>query len=155
MARLTQLFQSFWQIEMMFQKFEFLVDGICLPAVAILGVFANGVFIFIFTFRRRDIHTFQRCVWYFIINLYLILSLMICLSYFDILYLFSSIVLFTLPVLWPSIASTFIFVKATTFILPLAHIICSEDLWISSLRINTNDDVFDPGEIHHCVSSFL
>ena len=47
--------------------------------------------------------------------------LMMSLAASDLLYLTCSSWVFSLPLLWPSIASTWLFAFSVTFMLPLAH----------------------------------
>ena len=88
--------------------FEFYVEGVLLLISATIGIIGNILFIMVFSCHAKQMNTFH--------------SLMVCLAYFDTIYLVSSIFIFAVPLLWPSIATTFVFTHSITLLLPTAHI---------------------------------
>ena len=49
-------------------------------------------------------------------------SLMVCLGCVDVLYLSSAVLVFSIPLLWPSVSTTWTFTRLITVLLPVAHI---------------------------------
>ena len=91
------------------------------PGVACLGIAANILAMRVFAAKK--FHTFYR--WLF--TMYcsynpIIFSLMMTLCMYDLIYLVCSMVIFSLPLLWPSIPSSFIFTHSIPYMLPIAQV---------------------------------
>jgi len=99
---------------MRFITFTFYIEGIFLVVIGLLGLIGNTALIGWFSRNKCIFH-----------------RLMITLAICDSLYIASQIFIFSVPKVFTSVSSTLVFTSLVTYILPLAHILMTANIYLT------------------------